>query len=162
MATEFPDATSLRITRTMTAEPGRVWEAFTRPDLMASWMWANHQSNTRASCDLRVGGRYDVYTDAPEGEHGWDSDRWGFAGIYVDIVPNERLVYTIHWDGPVGYNQTGDLVLDEVVIVDMRPASDGTEIVMWHLGIPADGVSAPTHAAGIESMFDHLEGLLAA
>ena len=161
MTTDFPDETSLRVRRTLAADPQRVWTAFTTPDQMAKWMWADYQSNNSAAADLRVGGRYEVYTDAPDGEFGWEAKRWGFAGIYVEITPCERLVYTIHWDGPVGYNQTGDVVLDEVVFVDLREREGGTEVEMWHVGIPADGVSARTHAEGIESMFDHLDAVVA-
>ena len=124
-------------------------------------MWATYAKNVVAECDLRVGGRYSVYTDAPEGDFGWPTDRWGFAGIYVDLVAPERLVYTIHWDGPVGYNQKGDVVLDEVVIVDLASGTGVTDLVMWHIGIPPDGVSAQTHADGIESMFDHLDSVIA-
>jgi len=124
-------------------------------------MWASYKGNTTANADLRIGGRYDCYTDAQDMESGWDGDRWGFAGLYVEIIPHERLVYTVHWDGPVGYNQTGDMVLDEVVMVDLAPNEGATDVVMWHVGIPADGVSARTHAEGIESMFDHLEKVVA-
>ena len=125
-------------------------------------MWASYKGDTTAAADVRVGGRYEVYTDAQSDDTGWPSDRWGFAGYYVEVVPSERLVYTIHWDGPVGYNQTGDLVLDEAVIVDLTERDSATEVVMWHVGIPADGISAPTHAAGIEQMFDYLEQVVAA
>lgn len=160
MSIDFPDDGSLRIRRTVAATPERVWEAFTTPDLMHRWMWATYQSNNTAESDLRVGGRYEVYTDAPPGDFGWDADRWGFAGIYVEIVQHQRLVYTLHWDGPVGYNQTGDVVLDEVVFVDMHEYDGSTRIEMGHVGIPPDGVSARAHAEGIESMFDHLDDIV--
>lgn len=161
MAAQFPDSTSLRIRRSVAATPARVWEAFTRPEQMVRWMWADYESNGTASCDLRIGGRYEVYTDAPDGDFGWDGDRWGVAGVYVEVVPHRRLVYTIHWDAPVGYNQTGEEVIDEVVIVDLHERDGGTDIVLWHVGLPPDGVSAPAHADGIESMFDHLEAVVA-
>ena len=35
MAIDFPDETSLRITRTVAATPERVWEAFVTPRQMA-------------------------------------------------------------------------------------------------------------------------------
>lgn len=160
MSTEFPDDTSLRIRRSITATAERVWKAFTRPEQMVRWMWAGYQANSTASCDLRIGGRYAVSTDAPDGDFGWDSDRWEFSGIFIEIVPQRRLVYTIHWNAPVGYNQTGAVVLDEVVFVEMSDRDGETEITMWHVGLPADDVSARTHAEGIESMFDHLEALV--
>lgn len=107
------------------------------------------------------GGRYSVYTTAPGHETGWPTDRWGFLGYYVEIVENRRLVYTIHWDGPVGYNQTGAMVVDEAVIVEMDANGDATDVVMWHLGIPPDGVSAAEHGSGIVEMFGALDRLVA-
>lgn len=161
MALEFPDATSVRVSRRVAASPERVWRAFTEPTEMAAWMWAGWGSDTSAEADLRVGGSYRVYTTAPSNDTGWPTDRWGFLGYYVDIVENRRLAYTIHWDGPVGYNQTGAMVVDEAVIVDMAANGAGTDVVMWHVGIPADGVSAEEHGKGIEEMFSALDRLVA-
>jgi len=161
MATDFPDDTSVRVTRWVGAPVERVWQAFTNPADMAAWMWAGWGTDTVAESDLRVGGRYRIYTTAPEMDPGWPTDRWGFVGYYADIVENERLVYSIHWDGPVGYNQTGEMVADEVVIVEMVGRDAATDVVMWHVGIPAQDGSAAEHGKGIEAMFDALERLVA-
>lgn len=161
MATEFPDSTSLRVTRTVAAPVERVWRAFTDPVDMAAWMWAGWGSGTAAEADVSVGGRYHVYTTAREMDPGWPTDRWGFVGYYTEIVENSRLSYTLHWDGPVGYNQTGDMVIDEFVIVDLADRDGATEIVMWHCGIPAVAGAAAEHGRGIEAMFDTLDGLVA-
>jgi uncharacterized protein YndB with AHSA1/START domain len=161
VAVEFPDATSVRVSRRVNASPERVWRAFTDPADMAAWMWAGWGADTTADADVRVGGRYRVYTTAPEHETGWPTDRWGFLGYYTDVVENGRLAYTIHWDGPVGYNQTGAMVVDEAVIVEMSRSGTATDVVMWHVGIPADGVSAAEHGRGIEEMFGALDRLVA-
>ena len=160
MAIEFPDATSVRVTHQVAASPERVWRAFTQPADMAAWMWAGWGTETSAESDLRVGGRYEVYTTAAGHETDWPTDRWGFVGYYVDLIENRRLVFTIHWDGPVGYNQSGEMVVDEVAIVDLAANGDGTDIVMWHVGIPPDGVSAEEHGKGIEEMFGALDRLV--
>ena len=161
MTTEFPDATSLRVTRTIAAPVERVWQAFVDPADMAAWMWAGWGSETAAEVDLRIGGRYGVYTTAPRMEPGWPTDRWGFVGYYTEIVEGRRLGYTLHWDGPVGYNQTGDMVVDEFVVVDFTEVDGATETVMWHCGIPAVEGAAAEHGGGIEAMFDALDRLVA-
>ncbi len=124
-------------------------------------MWAGWGTDTDAQVDLRIGGRYSVYTTAPEMESGWPTDRWGFVGYYTEVVEGRRLAYTLHWDGPVGYNQSGDLVVDESVIVDFADTDGATETVMWHCGIPAVEGAAQEHGRGIEAMFDALDGLVA-
>lgn len=124
---------------------------------MAAWMWAGWGSNTIAQADVRVGGRYEVYTTPPDPDPSWPAERWGFFGFYTVIEAPTRLVYTLHWDGPVGYNQLGEPVADEAVIVDLEQTDAGTQVVMWHVGIPPVAAAAPAHGQGIEAMFDALE-----
>jgi uncharacterized protein YndB with AHSA1/START domain len=160
MKIEHPDGTQVRVTRAFDAPVARVWRAFTEPVELAAWFWGGHTRDAIAEVDLRVGGRYSVYTDGGGTAAGWPRDRVGVLGIYADIVPESRLVYTVHWDAPVGYNQRGGLVLDEVVIVSMQEAAGATTVVMLHTGIPDDGVSAVEHGKGIGDEFDWLARLV--
>ena len=128
---------------------------------MAAWMWAGWGSDTTAAADLRIGGRYEVYTTSHRPDPNWSTDRWGFYGYYTAIDEHSNLAYTIHWDGPVGYNQAGEAIADEAVIIDLVPVDDGTRITMWHVGIPAIEGAAAEHGQGIEAEFDTLESLLA-
>ena len=111
---------------------------------------------------MRVEGRYSVYTDAKPGDDSWPGNRWGMAGIYALIDPNRRLVYTVHWDAPAGYNQIedGSPVLDEVLVVDFTDTAEGTLVDMRHVGIPDDGVSAIEHGTGLDATFDDLARLV--
>jgi uncharacterized protein YndB with AHSA1/START domain len=127
---------------------------------MAAWMWADYAKDCSAKSDLRVGGRYSVYTDSNATADGWPRDRIGRLGIYAEIVPEQRLVYTLHWDAPVGYNQKGGVVGDEVMLVTFRPEDDGTVVELRHVGIPDDGVSASEHGRALAAEFDHLAQLV--
>jgi uncharacterized protein YndB with AHSA1/START domain len=151
-----PDGTEARGTRTFAVSPSRMWQAFTDPADMAAWMWGGYSNNCVAESDLRVGGRYSVYTDSTATKDGWHSDRIGRLGMYVEIVPEIRLVYTLHWDAPVGYNQQGAVVTDEVFIVTFTPDDDGTLVAVSHLGIPDDGVSAVEHGRGLGEELEKL------
>lgn len=151
----------VRIERTFDALPEAVFEAWTDPAMMARWMWAGLGSDAWAEGDLRVGGAYRVYTKFPGGVH--EGEGWsGMCGVYVTIDAPHRLVYTVHWDADVGYNRGGQLALDEVVDVSVARVDGGTQVVYRHLGIPDDGMSAPTHRAGIEMSFNLLAEILAA
>ena len=160
MATEFPDSTSVRVTRSFAAAIDRVWRAHTLAGEMAQWMWAGWGSDCEASTDLRVGGRYEVYMTPPSTEPSWPGDRFGFLGYYTDVVAPHRLVYTLHWDAPVGYNVGTSAIADEAVIVDLREVEGGVEVVRWHIGIPAIEGAAAEHGRGIEAEFDALEQLI--
>lgn len=155
-----PDGTEVLARRRFAAPVARLWSAFTNPIDMASWMWAGYAENCVAENDLRIGGSYRVYTDSNATADGWHSDRIGRLGIYVEAVPEERLVYTLHWDAPVGYNQQGGVVTDEVMVVSFNADGDGTWVELRHLGIPDDGVSAMEHARALAQEFDYLAGVV--
>ena len=160
MLVENPDGTQVLACRRFDAAVSRLWRAFTDPLDMAAWMWAGYARNCVAEKDLRVGGRYSVYTDSNATDDGWHTDRIGRLGMYVEIVPEERLVYTLHWDAPVGYNQQGGIVTDEVMVVTFEADGDGTVIQLRHLGIPDDGVSAVEHGKALAHEFDYLARLV--
>lgn len=151
-------STIVQVERTVRASPEAVWTAFTEPDAMAAWMWAGIGERPRAVADVTPGGRYRVAIDDTPGKDGWESGERAFEGVYVVVDPPRRLVYTLRWDAPVGYNQTGKPVLDEAVVVDIADAADGAAVRMTHLGIPQEGAAA--HTEGIEAMFDALESLV--
>ena len=153
--------THWEIRRTFGASIDRVFAAFTEPTLMARWMWGGIGRDVEAGADLRVGGCFQVYTTA-EQANGWSSNRWGMCGLFVEVTPPTRLVYTLHFDGPVGYNQVeGAVVLDEFVTVDFQSHGDTeTSITFRHHGIPDDGVSAREHKKGVSASFDILERIL--
>jgi uncharacterized protein YndB with AHSA1/START domain len=161
MAVEIDSGINVTITRRFAAPPGRVYRAFVDPDQAAAWMWGANAPNPGAVIDLRVGGRYRVRRDAPvDDDSGWGKDEWAISGVYAEIIPDRRLVYTLHWEGPVGYNQTGDEVLDEVAVVEFAAAEEGTLLTYRHIGIPPDGVSAAEHGKGVDGSFDALANLL--
>ncbi len=155
-----PDGTRVLARRRFDAPVSRMWRAFTEPADMARWMWGSYTENCVAMSDVRVGGRYSVYTDSKATEHGWHADRVGRLGIYVEIIPEQKLVYMLHWDAPVGYNQQGDVVIDETMVVTFSTDGDGTLVEVRHLGIPDDGVSAIEHGRGLGEELETLAALL--
>ena len=60
--------TSLRVERTYDASPEEVFDAWTNPEVLRRW-WAVHPEGTTpiAEVDLRVGGRYRLSMESPEG-----------------------------------------------------------------------------------------------
>lgn len=159
---ENPDGTQVYGSRRYTAPVERLWRAFTEPADMAGWMWAGYAENCVALSDLRVGGRYSIYTDSDAASAGWPRDRIGRLGIYLEIVPEQRLVYTLHWDAPVGYNQQDTVVTDEAMLITFRADGAATIIELRHVGIPDDGASAVEHGKALAAEFDHLARLVEA
>jgi uncharacterized protein YndB with AHSA1/START domain len=82
---------SITIDVSIHAPRERVWECFTTPAHIKEW---NHASDdwecTHAVNDLRVGGRLSARMAAKDGSAAFE-----FGGVYTDVVPYERLAFTM-------------------------------------------------------------------
>ncbi len=82
---------SLTIKRRLKAPPAKVFAAWTDPKQIAEWMGPEGMRTKLSEADPRVGGRYRFIMCGPDGE---DHD---VSGIYREVVPNEKLVFTWAW-----------------------------------------------------------------
>jgi uncharacterized protein YndB with AHSA1/START domain len=88
------------VTRTFDAPARLVFEAWTKPELFKQWWVPRSMGMTLRSCelDVRTGGKYRlVFGDDP-------ANPMAFFGKYLDVVPNQRIVWTNEEsgaDGPV-------------------------------------------------------------
>lgn len=78
--------------RTFNAPSRMVFDAFTRPELLKRWFGARGWNLVDCEVDLRVGGAWRFVSRGPDG-----SDL-GHGGVYREIVPGRRLVYTEAYD----------------------------------------------------------------
>lgn len=85
----------IRIERVFDAPRPRVWRAMTEPGLLAQWWGRGHELDVEVH-ELRPGGRWRFVEHAPDGLQ-------GFEGHYREVVPEERLVFTLRWDGMPAY-----------------------------------------------------------
>lgn len=87
----------LVITRVFDAPRALVFKAWTEADRAAMW-WGPREC-TIESCrmDARVGGRWRIVLRGPEGT------RHVKSGVYKEVVPPERLVFTFAWEDEAGH-----------------------------------------------------------
>jgi len=81
----------LVITRTFNAPPSTVYRAWSQPELFQRWwMPKSVPGVSLVSCDMdvRTGGKYRLEFSAG------GSDTMAFYGKYLEVVPNERIVWT--------------------------------------------------------------------
>jgi uncharacterized protein YndB with AHSA1/START domain len=135
----------LSIRRVLRVPRTRVFQAWTRPELMARWFFPGSDWTATITHDLRVGGRWEiVMLDARGGRHLQ-------FGEYREVVPESRLVFT--WNCP-------DLgVADSVVTVELREHEQGTELLLSH-ELPPEPQIRSGHEAGWQGCLDNLERLL--
>ena len=81
----------LVVTRTFDAPPDTVYRAWSEPELFGRW-WVPRSAPgvSLVSCDMdvRTGGAYRLEFGAG------GSDTMAFHGKYLEVVPNERIVWT--------------------------------------------------------------------
>ena len=118
MAAATATKPSLTIKRRFKAPPAKVYAAWTDPEKVKGWMGPGEVKAKSAESDLRVGGRYRWVMVAPSGQE------LDVRGVYREIVPNEKLVFTWSWlSAPER---------ESLVTVLLKPDGDGTLLTLTH------------------------------
>ena len=91
-----PTEREIRIERTFNASRDRVWDAYTKPELLAQW-WGRGNKLVIEKMEVQRGGHWRVVEHAPDGE------AHGFEGRFREVTPQDRIVRTFEWDGMPGY-----------------------------------------------------------
>ena len=76
------------LTRVFDAPRELVFKAWTQPEHMARWWGPKTFTNPVCELDARPGGKFRIVMRAPDGAD------FPFYGVYREVVPPERLVYT--------------------------------------------------------------------
>lgn len=78
----------LTLTRLIGASRDKVYRCWTEPELIVQWFTPAPWTTARAEVDVRPGGSNLIVMRSPEGEEHPN------LGVYLEVVPNERLVTT--------------------------------------------------------------------
>lgn len=90
-----PTEREIRVERTFDASRDRVWDAYTRPELVAQW-WGRGNKLVIEKLEVEKGGHWRFV------EH-HDRGIDGFEGRFREVTPKDRIVQTFEWDGMPGY-----------------------------------------------------------
>lgn len=106
-ALTMPSDRELVFTRVFNAPRQRVFDAWTKPEHLVHWYGCHSSSLVACDVDLRVGGAYRFVARMTDGsEH-------PISGVYRDIAPPERLVFTQRFNDDPGHEALVALQLDE-------------------------------------------------
>ena len=86
----------LVITRVIDAPHLLVFKAWTQPEQIARWWGPKGFTTISCKMDVRQDGAYRICMRSPEGVDHWKQ------GVYREIVPPERLVFTFAWEDADG------------------------------------------------------------
>jgi uncharacterized protein YndB with AHSA1/START domain len=80
--------------RTYDASPQKVWQAWTKPELIKKWWGPNNVTIPESEVDLRVGGKIYIVMEAGEAMGPYKGTKWPMQGIFNVVEPNSKLSYT--------------------------------------------------------------------
>ena len=86
-----PSDNEVLLTRVFDAPRQRVYDAFTKPELLKRWFGPRGWSLTTCEVDLRVGGGFRFVLSGPHGN-------MGMRGVYRELNPPDRSVHVETFD----------------------------------------------------------------
>jgi len=137
-----PSPTPLVIRKTVRASVDTVFEAWTQAEHLKRWWGPRDVECIAAEIDLRVGGRYRLANQFPDGKVIW------IAGEFEIVERPHRLVYSWHMEVP------GPATLERVT-VEFQPRGQATEVTITHDRI-ADEKMRTGHEQGWAACLDGL------
>jgi len=135
----------LEIRRFINAPRERIFAAWTRPEEIVKWSGSEQCACLSATADVQIGGEWHLRMKS---EHAGETD---FRGVYLEVKPPAKLVYTWCWRN---HPQMG--AGDTLVTVEFLELDGGTEIHLRHEGF-ANIDLRDRHEAGWNGCFDKLE-----
>jgi len=133
----------LKIERRIEAPRERVFQAFLDVEDLSRWYAPRGLDVVDVSTDARVGGEWSVVMRV-EGE----DTEYHAEGVYREISPPERLVFTHHW-------LTDDDPVETLITVELHEEDGGTRLVMRHEGLPTEK-ARDENQSGWSSCYDRL------
>lgn len=121
------------------ASPSTIFPYLVDATNLAKWM------GTEASTEPVAGGEYRVLVGGVN----------PCAGEFVEVVPNERVVFTFGWDVPGHPIPAGSSEVE----ITLTPEGKGTLLRLTHRGLPDDAIG--DHLAGWDHYLARLGVVLA-
>jgi uncharacterized protein YndB with AHSA1/START domain len=139
---------SLTLARRLKASPAKVFAAWTDPEKIIHWFGPAQtiDGSVEAHMDVRVGGSFRVRFKTDDGE------QHEVGGKYIEVLPNERLVFSWAWHTtPERQSQ---------VTVILKPEGDMTFLTLTHEKF-FDDAARDGHKRGWTGTLDKLERMFA-
>jgi uncharacterized protein YndB with AHSA1/START domain len=146
-----PGDREIAMTRIFDAPRHLVFEAWSKPELVKRWLYGPDDWRL-AVCemDLRVGGatRF-VWRDR-------DGKEMGMSGVFREIAPPDRLVFTEIWDE----DWTGGEALNTITFTEHAGKTTLTQTVLYSSRAARDGALKTGMEHGAAVSYDRLAELL--
>jgi uncharacterized protein YndB with AHSA1/START domain len=143
---------TLHMQRVFDAPRELLWAAWTRPEMLVLWLGPAEWPAISTTQDLRVGGQWRAGLKRADGD-----DLLWQSGIYREVTPPERLVFTFKWEDA---SHEDGAPAETLVTVVFSALPDGrTRMDFTHEGLKS-AESLSGHKQGWTSTFDRLQAWL--
>lgn len=119
------DSTALVLTRMLDAPREAVFAAWTDAQQMSRWMGPGAIRAEVETMDARIGGSYRIVFHGTHNPSGMNI----VHGVYREIVPPSRLVFTWAWEEDMATHRLGH---ESIVTVTLRAIGSRTELTLRH------------------------------
>ena len=145
-----PVEPALVLRRVYPAPAQRVFDAWTKPELVVRFLGTGDVTVPEAQMDVRTGGTYTIVMRMPDGE------RWNVGGVYRDVSPPKRLCMTWRWEEDNPADE-----YDTLLTLEFNEVEGGTELVLTHEQF-ASVDSRDRHQEGWTKIMAQAEGVIVA
>lgn len=146
-----PTEQEIVLTRTFDAPRHLLFDAWTRPELLRRWHGARGWNLVVCEVDLRVAGAWRFVSRGPDGT------TMGQRGVYREIVPPDRLVFTEVFDDQ---SYPGESLITHI-FDELHGTTTLTSTVLYPSREARDIVLQYPMARGVGESYDRLAELLA-
>jgi len=146
-----PSDREVVLTRVFDAPSAMVFDALTKPELLGRWYGTAGWSLEVCDIDLRVGGAWRFVSRRPDGK------TIGQYGVYREIIPGERLVFTESWE-----DWDAGETLVTTVLVDNRGKTAFSSTLLFPSREVRDTVLKSGLERGASETYDRMAQVLAA
>jgi uncharacterized protein YndB with AHSA1/START domain len=141
--------------RLINASPELLYQAFTDPHALETWMAPGEMTGKVHAFDLRVGGSYTMSLYYPSGDQGAkgksaaNEDR--YTARFITLQPNKKIVEGIRFDSS-GPGFVGEMIME----ARFEPEGRGTRVTMVFTNVPL-GIKPEDNEKGTELSLEKLE-----
>lgn len=127
-----------------------VWEIVIDPNQVPKWWGPGYATTIVDRMDVRIGGSWRFIQKEPEG------NEYAFSGVYREVTPPERLVYTFEFEPMAGHAATETITFRELPDHKTEMTSETAFNSLEDL----EGMLQTGMEGGAEDSWDRLEELL--
>lgn len=150
------------ITRVFDAPRELVWKAWTDPKYVMQWWGPKGFSSPFCKMDFRVGGKFHCCMRSPDGQEFWS------AGEYHEIVPHEKIVYSMYFADADGnkveaaeYGIEHEAIDDACDVVTFEDLGDGRTRLTLIGNESMESAKESGQVEGWNEILDKFAGVLA-